>query len=224
MKKSEITSYMKLAMPRVLKKEHDFRIEYLHRRYDERTTTPRTPFFQLEEATLWMGLYTHINWLAHFRFLKDKGVDGKVAAWLAQVFGWPIEYAEAFWACGRNPLAHTGNRSQGYSENINGTKYYIGLNLDNQEGWNGANGYMAASPMKKDIGGSPLPAQQIIFFFPNLEIMLTQLQDDIATFTAGMTFDQLKSLSVLMGKMPFIKDDGTLYQVSEQIRVYKYAV
>jgi hypothetical protein len=224
MQKAEITDYIKLAMPRVIKKEHEFRIEYLHKRYIERTTMPRSPYFQLEEATLWMGLYTHINWLAHFRFLKSKGVDGKVPEWIAEVFGWPTEYAEAFWACGRNPLAHTGNRSQGYSENIKGIKYYIGLNLDNQEDWNGGSGYMAASPMKKDIGGSPLPAQQVIFFYPAIEAMLTRLHEDIASAVAVMSFDQLKSLSVLMGKMPFIKDDGTLHQVSEQIRVYKYAV
>lgn len=82
---------------------------------------------------------------------------------------------------------------------------------------------MAASPMKKDIGGSPLPAQQIIFFYPVIESMPTQLEDDIATFVSTMTFNQLKSLSAIMSKMPFIKDNGTLHQVSEQIRVYKYA-
>lgn len=223
MQKYEIIDYIKVAIPQLIEKEHEFRIEYLHRRYAERITPPRTPYFQLEEATLWTGLYTHINWLAHFRFLKSKGVDGKIPEWIAEVFNWPTEYAEAFWICGRNPLAHTGNRSQAYSENIKGTKYYIGLNLDNQEDWNGSNGYMAAAPMKKDIGGSPLPAQQVIFFYPEIESMLTQLQEDIAISVGTMTFDQLKSLSVIMSKMPFIKDDGTLHQVSEQIRVYKYA-
>lgn len=223
MQKADIIDYIKLAMLQLIRDEHEFRIEYLHKRYVERTTPPRTLYFQLEEATLWMGLYTHINWLAHFRFLKSKGVDSKVSEWIAEVFGWPIEYAKAFWTCGRNPLAHTGNRSQAYSENIKGIKYYISLNLDNQEDWNGGNGYMAASPMKKDIGGSPLPAQRVIFFYPAIKSMLTQLTDDIATFIGTMTFDQLKSLSVLTGKMPFIKDSSTLYGVSEQIRVYKYA-
>lgn len=57
--KTEITGHVKRAVPRVIKKEHEFRIEYLHKRYVERITPPRTPFFQLEEG-LCGGAYIRI--------------------------------------------------------------------------------------------------------------------------------------------------------------------
>jgi hypothetical protein len=223
MKKTEILDEIKIIIPALIQKEHDFRIEYAHNQYTAITTLPRNLFFELEENTLWMTLYTHINWLAHFRFLKRADVDKDIPAWLAETFGWPQEVAKAFWSCGRDPIAHTGNRNQEYSVNFNGIKYYIGLQLDDQDGWHGSNGYFAASPMSKDIGGSPMPARQYIFFYPNVEELIQKLVDDAEAHIKELDYTKIVSLNAVCHASHFIKDDGSLFRMSDLLRVYKYA-
>lgn len=223
MKKDDILAEIKLTIPQLINKEHDSRLAYVHGKYVAQVTPPRKQYFELEENTLWMTLYIHINWLAHFRFLKQKGVDKYIPKWLAGVFGWPEEVAEAFWGCGRDPIAHTGNRSQMYSIRINGIKYYIGLHLDRQETWGGSNGYYSASPMKKDIGGSPVPAQQYVFFYPDVEELLHKLVQDIALFIGGLEYNKIVSLNAVCRAFHFIKDDGSLFRMNDLLRVYKYA-
>lgn len=223
MKKEAILAEIKASIPRLIKQEHDFRLEYGQAEYNEHIKLPRKAYFQLETNTLWMILYQHINWLAHFKFLKSEDVDKKIPKWLVETWNWPEEVAKAFWSCGRDPIAHTGNRTQMHSIHVNGIKYYIGLQMDEQSGWNGENGYYALSPMRSDVGDSPLPAQQYVFFYPNVQELLIKLVENITIKIETLDYNGIISLSAICRNFYFIKDDGSLFRMNDLLRIYKYA-
>jgi 8-oxo-dGTP diphosphatase len=218
----EIFSEVKTLAALLIAKEHAFRVEYMHEKYEAAGSRPRKRFFQLEEDALWLSLYSYINWLAHFRFMKDRGVDSSIPGWIAATLGWSVETAQAFWDCGRNPLAHTGGRRQSHSEDIQGVEHYISLSLDKQKDWNGANGYLALSPMQKDIGGRARPGQQTIFFYGVIEELLGRLVDDITAQITNFDYDQLKKLHSLLFALPFTQDDGALARITDLLNVYEY--
>lgn len=226
MLKSDILAEIKMTIPVLIKKEHEFRVAYIRSRYSALRAGSQ-PHSQLEENSLWMSLYSHINWLAHFSFLKTTGVDKYIPDWMAEVFDWPREVAQAFWSCGRDPIAHTGNRSQGFSQVFGGVKYYIGLQLDDPKNWNTSKGYLALPPMKKDIGGSgcnsSLSAQQYIFFYVSIEDLLVKFTDNIEAYIKGLDYTRVVSLNRVCHAFYFIQDDGSLFRMADLLRVYKYA-
>lgn len=223
MLKSDIIAEIKTIISKLINNEQGLRLQYINDKYDNIVASQKSIYTQLDENSLWMSLYSDINWLAHFRFLKTKEVDRYIPKWLARVFNWSEEFSEAFWACGRDPIAHTGNRNQGYSQNIREKKYYIQLSLDKPDDWNTTNGYYALSPMKKDIGDSPLPAQQIVFFYESIAKLTLELVKDIEADISNLDYTKIISLASVCESFYFINDDGSLFRTKDLLRVYKYA-
>ena len=140
MDKKEVLRQVKIDLSRQIDRDVGFRLAYLNSRLNVLMAQPRVQFFQFEQNSFWMSMYSTINWLSHFKFKKDRVPDTKIIEWLTNVFDWPNDITTAFWLCGRHPIAHTGARNFFYSEVIKDTNglnkhMYINLTLDKLSDW-----------------------------------------------------------------------------------------
>jgi hypothetical protein len=94
MKPEDIISELQLILPNQIRKEHDYRVNYLRSLHAIIRARPRARYYQMKRNAIWMSLYSHINWLAHFKALKAERVDSTIPPWLASVLGWPLETIE----------------------------------------------------------------------------------------------------------------------------------
>jgi hypothetical protein len=223
MKPDEIINELHIILPNQIRKEHDFRVEYLRTLHAVIQNEPRAAYFQLQQNALWMSLYSHVNWLAHFKALETEKVDASIPSWIEGVFGWQSETAQAFWVCGRNPIAHTGSHNLPYSKNINGAKRYIQLSFDDPANWPYAEDAFMALPQTS--AGRPkgaLPIQQTTFFYKPIEELLEKLIDDVAAFVSGLDHSAILKLQKVMMAFNFFEDDGSLFRMNDLLKVYEH--
>jgi len=222
MKPQEVIDEIRIIVPSQIRKEHDFRVKYLKSLHAVLRSKPRVRHYQLKRSAVWMSLYSHINWLAHFKFLKTEKVDSYIPTWLATTFGWPSETAEAFWYCGRNPIAHTGSQNLPYSKNIKGAKRYIQLSFDNPTDWSMQGAFMALPESAAKRPAGTLPIQQTTFFYRPTEQLLEKLMDDVALSISTLDHADLLKLQKVMMSFNFFKDDGSLARMNNLLDVYEH--
>jgi hypothetical protein len=220
MKPEDVLAELRACTTNQIGKEHEFRLEYLRTRLTGLNANPRSTYFQLERSALWLSLYSHVNWLTHFKFLKHVKVDALIPKWLEDVFGWPQEHAEAFWYCGRNPIAHTGSQNLPYSLNIQGAKRYIQLSFDSPGDWEVAGEYMSLP--KTSARGGAVPTQQTIYFYQPIENRLTELAENVYADIATYNHPELLRLRKVMMAFNFFADDGSLARMNNLLDVYEH--
>lgn len=222
MSPNEILAELSTLIPHQIRNEHNFRLDYLKSRYTSLRDNPRMQYYQLEQNALWMSLYSHINWLAHFKTLEVEKVDKYIPAWLGKVFEWPPETAEAFWTCGRNPIAHTGSHEQPYRHKSHGAWRHIRLSFDNAEDWNTTGAFLA---LPQTTAGQPkgaLPVQQTTFYYQPTEELLQKLIEDIDLFIKGLEYPDILKLQKVLMAFTFFKDDGSLARINNLLDVYQH--
>jgi hypothetical protein len=221
-KPEDIMSELHAIIPGQIQKEHSFRVEYLKLLRVAIQNEPRAKYYQLQQNALWMSLYSHINWLAHFKVLKKEKVDSDIPGWLGTVFDWPQETAEAFWVCGRNPIAHTGSHNLPYSEKIKGSRRYIQLSFDDPAYWNTDGAFMALPQTSAGRPKDALPIQQTIFYYQPIEELLDKLMDDITSSVSILNHADILKLQKVMMAFNFFEDDGSLARMNNLLDVYDY--
>jgi len=220
MNREEVILEIRSFITSQLRKEHDFRVSYLASEHESLRANPRAKYYQLKRSALWMAAYSHINWIAHFKFLKTEKVDADIPGWLSQMFDWPEEVAIAFWFCGRNPIAHTGTHNVPYAKNINGVKHHILLNFDDPEDWYVTGAYNALPITQTKRGKGELPSQQTIFFYQPTEELLVKLVDDVALQIQGFNHADILKLQKVIKSFSFFTDDGSLARLHNYLEVY----
>jgi hypothetical protein len=65
--------------------------------------------YMFEQAELLFHVFSFVNWMAHIDLRNSKTIsEAEMVSWVQQATSWPVEIAEAFWYCLRNPVMHTG--------------------------------------------------------------------------------------------------------------------
>jgi hypothetical protein len=220
MKPEDVITELRACTTNQIRVEHEFRLGYLQAQLDSLNASPRQQYFQLERSALWLSLFSHINWLAHFKFLKTEKVDTQIPQWLENVFGWSHEVGEPFWYCGRNPIAHTGSQNLPYTRNVNHVKHYILLSFDNPDDWQ-VTGEYRALPQTSASGGS-IPTQQTIFYYEPIQQRLGELTNDVCNDINRFEHPQLLKLQRVMMSLSFLADDGSLARMNNLLDVYEH--
>lgn len=79
-------------------------------------------YFMFEVMGLWSSLFSYIEWLSCFYYLKHDLSRAKnyIPALLQKAWGWETELSIIIWKAGRNPIAHIGQ--------ANSIHHYYGSN------------------------------------------------------------------------------------------------
>lgn len=229
MDKKEVLIQVQSDLSRQIDRDVGFRLAYLDSRLNVLIAQPKVQFFQFEQNSFWMSVYSTINWLAHFKFKKDKISDVKMIEWLSEVFDWPKDIATAFWLCGRHPIAHTGARNFFYSEvveDVNGVNkhMYIDLSLDSPHNWQQSDTQYIALPVstKGDAFNpkSKLSGQQVIFFYEPLPDLIWNLANDIKKDVLIARYNEMRAYQKVYRGMPFLQDDGEMNRINNYLDIY----
>lgn len=232
MKKEEVIAQTVNDLNRQLDRDVGFRLAYLASKFDMLTAHQRMQFFQLEQNSFWMSVYSTINWLAHYKFKINKISDVKMINWLSEVSGWPKDITAAFWLCGRHPIAHTGARNFFFSaivkdENDANKHMYIDLSLDSPNNWQQSSEHYTALPIstKGDAFNprSKLPGQQVMFFYEPIPDLIWSLTSHIKSDVAIAGYNEMRAYQKIYRGMPFLQDDGEMNSINNYLDIYRRA-
>lgn len=185
----------------ILKKSEFWRL-YLQEKRNAIINYPNNKFWFFEWSSLWFGVFSYINWLGCFYYLKRNLLEVDIVSFLKEAWGYPEEVSKAMWRAGRNPIAHVGQPDiyndlgimiKGKSVHVN---FDINLSLQQLQDSNFKKGFCCCTlPDKNTIS--------ITFFYSAIEPLLVLLSEFVVKKVENILKEEdVISLLELNNKIP----------------------